>query len=65
MFFFSFSGNSFNGINPVVPDANPGSGGHGGGLTAPLLEPQQLLQPHHSDSTTNNPLQPRSGKPLC
>jgi len=40
-------GNSFNGINPVVP-VPPMSVG----LHAPLLAP-------HSDSITNNPLQPR------
>ena len=56
-FFFSshfFVGNSFNGINPVVP-APPMSVG----LHAPLLAP-------HSDSiNTNNPLQPRPGMQNC
>ena len=58
-----FLGNSFNGINPAIPEANPCLVGQSGGMNAPLLEPQQLLQPH-SDSITNNPLQPRPGKPL-
>lgn len=49
-----FVGNSFNGINPVVP-APPMSVG----LHAPLLAP-------HSDSiNTNNPLQPRPGMQNC
>ena len=49
-----FLGNSFNGINPVVP-APPMSVG----LHAPLLAP-------HSDSiNTNNPLQPRPGMQNC
>ena len=56
-FFFSshfFVGNSFNGINPVVP-APPMSVG----LHAPLLAP-------NSDSiNTNNPLQPRPGMQNC
>ena len=54
-FFFSLPiGNSFNGINPVVP-APPMSVG----LHAPLLAP-------HSDSiNTNNPLQPRPGMQNC
>ena len=49
---FSFTGNSFNGINPVLSVGAPT------GLNVPLLggTPHQI--DHHM---TNNPLQPRPG----